>query len=130
MTAVLCVMWILGHYFNRSSLISGRSLLRDQIHVYCNCYPLLCNQSKLVHCVKLHRTELAKSFIISVLSVLKRIPLNRSSVGCSVMHIYIDNPLHPVSYCRGHGLDRGAGSRCPHHAPVKVIQPIRTVGAV
>ena len=76
------------------------------------------------------RTELAKSFIISVLSVLERISLNRSSVGCSVMRIYIDNSLHPVSYYRGHGLDRDAGSRCPHHTPVKVIQPTRTVGAV
>ena len=55
---------------------------RDQVHIYCNCHYLVCNLPKLVHCIKMYtRTELAKSFIISVLSVLERIPLNHSSVG-------------------------------------------------
>ena len=89
MTVVLRVMWILGHYFNRSSLISGRSLLRDQIHVYCNCYPLLCNQSKLVHCVKLYTHGIGK-----IVHHLRLVSLGENLVEPLIGGLFCDAYLH------------------------------------
>ena len=103
----------------------------DQVHIYCNRHPLICNLPKLVHCVKLQTHGTGK-----VIHHLRPASLGENPVEpfvsgrCSVMRIRIGSSFNHVSYCRGHGPDRGAGSSCPRPAPVKVIQPIRTVGAV
>ena len=95
---------------------------QDQVHVYCNRHSLLCNLPELVHCVKLYTHGTGKVIHHLRPASLEENPVEPFVSGCcSVMCIRIDNSLNPVSYCKGCGSDRGAGSHRTHHAPVKVI---------